>query len=360
MSGEERLRWMEAYEATGNAGFVCSRFNVSRPTLRKWWRRYKEAGIEGLKDSSRKPASSPNQKVFAREEALILALRKTENLGVHRLRSELSRRHGIALSAETILKVLRRAGEPMKRGRGEGAAEPAPTRLMREARQFGRGGLFHGLASDDGAANAIASLIVNERFRPGQKLSEAHLAGKLGVGRTLVREALRRLAFAGIVTLQRNRGAFVADPSLAEVHEAYAARRLIEAEIVSDVCRHCTAHDIRALRAHVARQVEAQASGDRGRFVQLITEFHSLLASLGDNRLLETFVQQLAAKTSLAVLLYDWAPPACAVEEHAALIDLMAAGDAEAARELMNRHLAGHQERLPSRREAGFARRLAK
>ncbi|HXE25833.1 MAG TPA: GntR family transcriptional regulator, partial [Roseiarcus sp.] len=216
------------------------------------------------------------------------------------------------------------------------------------------------LASDDRAANAIASLIVNERFRPGQKLSEAHLAGKLGVGRTLVREALRRLAFAGIVTLQRNRGAFVADPSLAEVHEAYAARRLIEAEIVSDVCRHCTAHDIRALRAHVARQVEAQASGDRGRFVQLITEFHSLLASLGDNRLLETFVQQLAAKTSLAVLLYDWAPPACAVEEHAALIDLMAAGDAEAARELMNRHLAGHQERLPSRREAGFARRLAK
>ena len=70
MSGEERLRWMEAYEATGKRGLRSARgsmFRVRR--LRKWWRRYQEAGAEGLKDSSRKPASSPNQKVFAREEA---------------------------------------------------------------------------------------------------------------------------------------------------------------------------------------------------------------------------------------------------------------------------------------------------
>jgi len=350
MSAEERLRWMEAYEATGNAGLVCSRFHVSRPTLRKWWRRYTEAGLDGLKDFSRRPASSPNRKVFGREEALILGLRRSENLGVHRLRAELSRRHGLELSAETILKVLKRGGERMKTARSETVEAPSRPRPGSEARQFGRGGLFHGLATDDRVANVIASLIVNERFLPGQKLSEANLATKLGVGRTLVREALRRLSFAGIVTLQRNRGAFVADPSLREVQQAYAARRLIEGEIISDVCRHCTAHDIRALRRHLERQVEARASGDRGRFVQLLTEFHSLLASLGENRLLETFIQQLAAKTSLAVLLYDRDPPICAIEEHAALIDLLAAGNAEAARELMNRHLAGHQERLPLRK----------
>ena len=345
---EERLRWIEAYEASGSAGSVCARFGISRPTLRKWWRRYQEAGPEGLVDTSRRPASSPNRKVFAREEALILELRKNEGLGVHRLKSELKRRHGVALSAETILKTLKRAGEPMKT-RSETASARERERAS-EARQFGRGGLFHGLASDDAAANAIASLIVAERYKPGQKLSEAHIAEKLGAGRTVVREALRRLAFAGIVTLHRNRGAFVADPSLGEVQQAYAARRLIEGEIVGDLCRHCTAHDIRALRKHVERQQAARASGDRGRYVHLLTEFHSVLASLGENRLLEGFVQQLAAKTSLAVLLYDGAPPACAIEEHAALIDLIAAGDAKGAWELMNRHLAGHQGRLPARK----------
>ena len=339
---EERLRWIEAYAASGSAGQVCARFGISRPTLRKWWRRYQEAGPQGLADTSRRPASSPNQKVFAREQALILELRKTEGLGVHRLKAELQRRHGLALSAETILKTLKRAGEPVK-----ARAAPPP---VTEARQFGRGGLFHGLASDDAAANAIAALIVAERYKPAQKLSEAHIGEKLGLGRTVVREALRRLGFAGIVTLHRNRGAFVADPSLGEVQQAYAARRLIEGEIVGDLCRHCTAHDIRALRQHVERQQAARASGDRGRYVHLLTDFHSVLAALGENRLLEGFVQQLAAKTSLAVLLYDGAPPACAIEEHSALVDFIAAGDAERAGELMNRHLAGHQGRLPARK----------
>ncbi len=341
---EERLRWIEAYEASGSAGRVCQRFGISRPTLRKWWRRYQEAGPEGLVDTSRRPASSPNRKVFAPQEALILDLRKREGLGVHKLKAELKRRHGLDLAPETILKTLKRAGEPMKT-----RAEPARERPS-EARQFGRGGLFHGLASDDSAANAIASFIVAERYKPGQKLSETRIAERLGTGRTLVREALRRLAFAGIVTLHRNRGAFVADPSLAEVQQAYAARRLIEGAIVGDLCRHCTAHDIRALRQHVERQQGARDSGDRGRYVHLLTEFHSVLASLGENRLLEGFVQQLAAKTSLAVLLYDGAPPACAIEEHAALIDLIAAGDAKGADELMNRHLKGHQGRLPARK----------
>ena len=50
MSAEERLRWMDAYEATGSAALVCARFHISRPTLRKWWRRYKEAGPDGLEE----------------------------------------------------------------------------------------------------------------------------------------------------------------------------------------------------------------------------------------------------------------------------------------------------------------------
>ena len=163
MSVEERMRWMEAYEATRNAGAVCARFRISRPTLRKWWGRYKLSGPKGLEDTSRRPASSPNKKVFEREEALILDLRKSQRLGVHRLKQELHRRNGIDLSAETILKVLKRAGEPMKTARSNATEHP---------RQFGVGGLFHGLGVDDRVANAIASLIVSERFQPGQKLSE--------------------------------------------------------------------------------------------------------------------------------------------------------------------------------------------
>lgn len=58
-----RLKWIELYKETYNAGLVCRRCGISRPTLRKWLRRYEESGIDGLHDKSRKPLRSPNKKV---------------------------------------------------------------------------------------------------------------------------------------------------------------------------------------------------------------------------------------------------------------------------------------------------------
>ncbi len=347
----ERQQWVDAYRQTGNSGEVCDRFGISRPTLRKWLRRYEEQGPAGLEEVSRQPATSPNRKVFEREEALILDLRRRRNLGIHRLRDELQAVHGIDLSTDTILKVLRRAGEPAKR-RGRGAERPSTEPVAAPAprkTEFSATAPLPGIVPDDPVASAIAELITHGRLRPGQKLSEHSLAKLLGTGRTAVREALRRLASGGLVTLERNRGAFVADPSLEEVRQAYSARRLIEAEIVTDVCRHCTANDIRLLRRHLERQVEAQDGDDRGHFIRLLTEFHMLIASLGENRILESYVQNLAAKTSLAVILYDRGGPPCAVEEHARIIDLLAAGDVEGAVALMKSHLSDNQNRLPSR-----------
>ncbi|WP_211697277.1 helix-turn-helix domain-containing protein, partial [Paraburkholderia aspalathi] len=57
-----RLRWVLMYHETGNAGLVCARSGISRPTLRKWLRRYRDAGEEGLRSQSRRPLNSPNRK----------------------------------------------------------------------------------------------------------------------------------------------------------------------------------------------------------------------------------------------------------------------------------------------------------
>lgn len=57
---QQRFQWVHLYEETGDTGFVCWRCSISRPTLRKWWRRYQEQGIEGLTSQSRRPHNSPN------------------------------------------------------------------------------------------------------------------------------------------------------------------------------------------------------------------------------------------------------------------------------------------------------------
>lgn len=72
----QRLKWIELYKETKNANLVCRRRGISRPTLRKWLNRYKENGLDGLKDVSKRPHTSPNSKINPQIEEWILSLRK--------------------------------------------------------------------------------------------------------------------------------------------------------------------------------------------------------------------------------------------------------------------------------------------
>lgn len=106
---EARLLWMKLYEKNHNAGVVCRRCGISRPTLRKRWRRYQQHGLEGLKSQSKKPRTSPNTKIGNQKTTLILELRRKRKMGARRIQAELKRLHECSLSLATIHKVLIRA-----------------------------------------------------------------------------------------------------------------------------------------------------------------------------------------------------------------------------------------------------------
>ena len=103
---QQRLQWINLYQTSGDAGLVCRRCGISHPTLRKWWRRYQEQGVEGLESHSRRPKHSPATKVGAFETKLILELRTNRNLGARRIQSELKRLYLISLAIAIIHKVL--------------------------------------------------------------------------------------------------------------------------------------------------------------------------------------------------------------------------------------------------------------
>jgi transposase InsO family protein len=108
----KRLRWIELFRKYGNAGIVCIKCGISRPTLRKWVHRYKQFGIEGLKEQSRKPQNSPARKVTKEHEQIVLTLRRERKLGHRRICTELKRLHGISLSIATIHKILQKHNMP--------------------------------------------------------------------------------------------------------------------------------------------------------------------------------------------------------------------------------------------------------
>jgi transposase InsO family protein len=113
-----RLKWVKMYETTGSAGMTCLRCGISRPTLRKWWRRYQARGVDGLRSQSRTPKSSPARKAFRSKKEKILSLRSERRLGARRIQNELYRLHDIHPGLATIHKVLTRSGvAPLKRKR---------------------------------------------------------------------------------------------------------------------------------------------------------------------------------------------------------------------------------------------------
>lgn len=101
-----RTLWVNLYIQTKDAGYVCRKCGISRPTLRKWYRRYIADGEKGLVDKSKKPYFSPNQKITSQRIELILDLRCKRNLGARRIQTELIRLHECPLSLATIHKVL--------------------------------------------------------------------------------------------------------------------------------------------------------------------------------------------------------------------------------------------------------------
>jgi transposase InsO family protein len=168
MTPAARLIWVKTYERTGDAGVACRRCGVSRPTLRKWWRRYKEEGEAGLIDRSRRPLNSPGRRVLAPVEQLIIKLRKGRKLGIKRLRIELQRLHGIRLAIDTIHKVLCRHGlnrlkrPRLVRKRWKRYARPIPgERVQMDVCKI-RSGLYQYTAIDDCSRYQVVGIFPNK------------------------------------------------------------------------------------------------------------------------------------------------------------------------------------------------------
>ncbi|HSI40478.1 MAG TPA: GntR family transcriptional regulator [Xanthobacteraceae bacterium] len=186
----------------------------------------------------------------------------------------------------------------------------------------------------------LLKAIFERRLAPGEKLTEERLADLFGVSRTVVRQALARLAQDGIVELRPNRGAFVAAPSRAEARHVMAARAVVEPEIAALAARSGDADGIARLRRHIGEEDAARAAGDRAALIRLTGEFHVTLAAVAGNPVFLRLLNELQALSSLAILLYARGEHAsCPPREHAEIVGAIAGGDFEAAARLMRAHL---------------------
>ena len=195
--------------------------------------------------------------------------------------------------------------------------------------------------------DAVTTAIVERRLMPGTKLVEQQLADLFKVSRTLVRQALNQLSRDHLVVLEPARGAFVARPSVDEARQVFEVRRMVEQQMVKQLCAVVTDEQIAALRVHLAREADAVARIDVAGRTRLLADFHVVLARLLGNEVLAQLLADLLARCSLIALMYQSAHGAGhSAEEHVAIVDAIARRDARAAARLMDSHLGNVERNL--------------
>ena len=188
-------------------------------------------------------------------------------------------------------------------------------------------------------ATRITESILAKQLAPGTRLGEQQLADLFGVSRTLIREALMRLAARGIVQVSARRGWYVIEPTAAEAREALEARRVIELGLLRHA-RPLTQAALDKLHDHIAQEQSAIAGDDVGARSYLLGDFHVCLCECLGNNLLSDTLRDLTARTTLTAMLRQSSSQAVdSCEDHVHIVNALERGDIDEAEKLMLDHL---------------------
>lgn len=199
----------------------------------------------------------------------------------------------------------------------------------------------------------LTEAVHEHRVQPGTKLREDEVGDIFGVSRTLVRQALRSMEHGGLVTIERNKGAFVAKPTLKEAREVFEARALLEPSTARAAAARATPRDIAELEKHIKEEHAALERDEAGLALKLSGDFHVAIARIADQDTIEQFLRQLVSRSSLVIALYWRRRNAlCESNAHHALVEALRIGDGDTAEELMKGHLLDLLTQLDLRERA--------
>ena len=202
------------------------------------------------------------------------------------------------------------------------------------------------MATSSDISDRILEAVMAQKLAPGSRLGEQQLAMLFDCSRTIVREALMRLAARGIVTVSARRGWYVVEPSQDEAREAFEARRVIELGLIRSV-KSVDKSGIRQLKAHLSREKAAVKGDDVGARSFLLGDFHVCLAECLGNSLLADTLRDFTARTTLIAMLYQSSHDAAqSCEEHVQIVAALEQGKVALAEKLMARHLGSVQAAL--------------
>lgn len=208
--------------------------------------------------------------------------------------------------------------------------------------------------------NTLRGAILNGQLKPGERLMEVHLAAKLGVSRTPIREAIRKLELEGLVVMMPRKGAEVAKISEKSLKDVLEVRRALDALTAELACERITDEQLDRLKTaaklfedatkEVKNKGTAKDTKDKDATELAIADvsFHDILIEATGNSRLKSLVNNLAEQMYRYrfVYLMDDSIHANLIEEHKNIYEAVLKRDAEEAAKMVKIHIDNQEKAI--------------
>jgi DNA-binding GntR family transcriptional regulator len=206
---------------------------------------------------------------------------------------------------------------------------------------------LHRESSAEQLARVIGQRVLQGAIPPGTPLRESRIVASAGVSRSTAREALRLLAFEGLVEHSLHRGAMVRRLSTADIEDIYRVRRVIESA-PADAGRALTPEQRSGLTGRLEELERSAAGREWASLVEADLAFHrALVALLGSerlDRLQRTLELELRLAFSITAFVErEFEDPEPIVADHRRILEHLLDGDAARFRERLLDHLDRHE-----------------
>lgn len=212
-------------------------------------------------------------------------------------------------------------------------------------------------------AAQVVRMIAAGRWKPGERLpSELELCQAFDIGRSTLREALKSLAFVGMVRMRAGEGTFVAEGfskfvdrilshgllhTEKDVSDLWETRMFLESELAALCAQRATDEDLSKLERLVSEMRGSAACGGEG-FQELDVEFHLTIAACSKNQVFAQLLRTIRGLVEELIIKTQQIPgaPELAYRHHRAILQALTRRDPHKARNAMRSHLRAFERRF--------------
>ena len=207
--------------------------------------------------------------------------------------------------------------------------------------------------------NTLRQAILTGELKPGERLMEIHLANKLGVSRTPIREAIRKLELEGLVTMIPRRGAEVAQITEKSMNDVLEVRRAMDALCVELACDRITPEELQDLKKACDTFEAAVKTDDIKQIAQADVALHDIIVQATGNQRLIQLVNNLSEQMYRYRVEYlkEGETRDVLVKEHEELTKAIRERDVERAKQLSFQHIENQRMAIMRSIEAEDAER---